>query len=274
MSENSLDAWRSEFIRYPRSPRPAWKYIEDLLLRAGKPKITFKEKTDHTLIMVRLPVSTNQLPKDLQKMYSSLGVRIKDTFYEMLAVAPRKGMSTFRSELSKAVYNSYRHAWLHLEKELYLGKSHPAVDAFLSKKWDTLWKNTTLRAGRQKKGRKELVSTQSRFEQLLRVGEEIHSIVENGVDRGLPPNEIRKIVYSRISDAPWAEYVFSSQDNHCAWKKIPYGRRIICLHDPGSWTPRQLAIALLALQSKKGYQTIEKKLANFSHTPAKVSKRN
>src|ERR1700690_1358721 len=132
--------WREEFIKRPRTPRIDTKNkdIESLLLRAIKVQVSLQQKQNQSVLVLKLPVSTHQLPKDAQAIYSQLGIGIEGFFHEVLWKKPTKGSSTLWSELVRATYKAYREAWLHLLESLYLDHFHPAADKILREQLSTL----------------------------------------------------------------------------------------------------------------------------------------
>jgi hypothetical protein len=78
-------------------------------------------------------------------------------------------------------------------------------------------------------------------------------------------------VFSKFGGKRYAKELFSTDDEF--WNEIPYGaqEQPKCLDDPRSWKPNQLAIALLAKELGKSYQTIEKQI-RYNRNPASYKK--
>jgi hypothetical protein len=258
---SSTAEWQEEFIDRPRWPRKNWPEVKDLLLRAARIEISLREEEDHTLIVLKLPVSTKQLSEEFQAFHSQRGVRMEDVFSELLWKKPAKGSSTLWSEFVRMGYSAYRKIWIDLQEEIYVGRSHPEIDKHIREELDKLKNDTARFPGRRQTQEGEQLSLKNRFKELLRNCETIHAIVTACVAQKFSEPAIRKVVYREVQLKRFAKNIFLEHAG--VWDKIPYGRQsqAVCLHDPTSWRPNQLAIALLAKERDLKYQTIEKKIA-------------
>jgi len=259
--------WREEFIKRPRTPRIDTKNkdIESLLLRAIKVQVSLQQKQNQSVLVLKLPVSTHQLPKDAQAIYSQLGIGIEGFFHEVLWKKPTKGSSTLWSELVRATYKAYREAWLHLLESLYLDHFHPAADKILREQLSTLRRTTARSPGRRHILAAEKLSLKRRYKELLGDCTTMHEMVLDCVRKSYSEGKIRETIFKEIRGKRFDEDVLPKECG--AWDNIPYGGRsqFPRLHDPNSWKPNQLAIALLALERGVKYQTIEKKIAFTRH---------
>jgi hypothetical protein len=267
--------WRKELIDVRRWPNPGRKHVESLLERALNVRVSLWEKKDHTVILLKFPASTQELPQEVQDIYSQLGMSIKEVFAEVLLKKPKRGSSTLWSQLVRTAYKAYRETWLQIEKLLYLDHFHPDADQYFSAEFIVLRKKTARSVGRRQLLSEEQLSLKIRFRELLAECKNIHSIVKACVETNLSEPEIRKAVFTKIRGKRIDKEVLTRDGK--AWHSIPYGRqsRVVRLHDPTSWRSHQLAIALLALERDRKYQTIEKKIAFTRQTTQhKHAKRN
>jgi hypothetical protein len=260
--------WRETFIEIKRKPRAGWAHIEPLLVRAMNVQVSLRQKRDHSLIVLKFPSSVQQLPENVQAVYSQLGISIEDAFSEVLWKKREECASTVWAELVREGYNAYRETWLHLLESIYLGHSHPAADKILREEWDKLRKETALPPGRRHARAEEELSLKRRFKELLVDCTAIHGMVRDCINKNLEEEEIKRIVFQKINGKRYDKYVLTRGG---AWEMLQENRNkhkkedeqtIVCLHDPTSWKPHQLAIALLA--KERGitkYQTIEKMTA-------------
>jgi hypothetical protein len=257
--------WPVEFLdnaknRY-RRPRPPWNKIERLLLRALSTRVSLEEQDDHTRIVLTFPTSTQTLPKRIQKIHSDFGMKIEDVFYEVLWRDPKKNSSTLWSRLVRTAYRAYCDTWLHFEELLYLDHSHPEADTQLRAELLALRKKTNRRAGRRQVLREEELSLKRRFEELLADCNEIYGIVQACAEKGLAEAQIRKEVYAKVHGRRIEKDVLSK--NRHFWNAIAARKKQDAyLHRPKSWKSRGLAIALLAKERQRAYQTIEKKIGS------------
>jgi hypothetical protein len=253
--------WREELISPPRMPKPGWGAVEELLSQSLRARVSLRERAGHTDIVLTFPSSSRKLPERVQKAYSQLGMDLRAVFSEILWKKPRRGSSTLWSELVRAGYKAYRHAWIHWQELLYLEHFYPSVDQAFRKELDELRKNTRRSVGRRQALEEERQSRRRRFRQLLLDCREIHKIVELCVEKNQDQLTIRKAVFHKIHGRRIDDLVLRRNDS--AFDEIPYVKRdkIVSLTDHTSWKPVQLARALLACERRCAYQTIEKETA-------------
>jgi len=269
--------WREELIKVPRTPRPSWKSVEKLLSSSRGARISLHERNNYTDIVLRFPGSSRQLPSKVQKAYSQLGMGLPAVFEEVIWKRPEKGSSTLWSDLMRVGYKAYRDAWLHSQELVYLSHFHPKADAILREDLNELRNATRLSVGRRQALAQEKQSRYQRFLQLLEVAKEIHEIVENCVKNGLDKSVIRKAVFHKIHGNRIDDFILRHDrgQNKSPFERIPYEKRgrIVCLHDPTSWRPNQLAKALLSLEREFEYKTIEREIA-ITREQEKLKKNN
>lgn len=125
--------------------------------------------------------------------------------------------------------------------------------------------NNTKRHGRHPAAQAELASVRKRYDRLLPKCKLVHQASKRAAAAALTKNnvelarkEIRiaiwKSVRRSVHGMPGDGYIFDGT----AFKRIRGGTAK--LHDPGTWKPHQLAIALLSIERQQAYQTIEKKV--------------
>jgi hypothetical protein len=177
------DDWRREFFDIPRIPRTGSEYIEKLLAAFVNPKVSLREKKHCTLIVLKYPVSTHQLPKTLQDVCSKSGLLLKDLFSEVLLKKPEEGTSTLLSQFSRTAYRAYSDTWFRFEELLYVNHVHPAIDGVMRDSLAQCQKNIAPPRGRRR-AIEERLSRGKRFGELLADSEEIHRIAKMVIGRG------------------------------------------------------------------------------------------
>lgn len=162
---------------------------------------------------------------------------------------------------------AYRRAWIHFFELCNLGHFHPLANEWLKKIHQTLTSpEAKAKRGRRATSKAENESLKRRYEALLPNCRLIHEAVQGaaasiGRGRGkIAPGKIRRATWERIRSSvhgmPGDNLIFGN----AAFEKIPYQNEKSQLHDPTTWKPHQLAIALLSFERKQAYQTIEKKI--------------
>lgn len=257
--------WREELIQPPRIPRPGWDSVKELLSRSLCPHVFLRGRENYTDITLRFPTSSHQLPSEVRKAYSDLGMDLPAVFEEVIWKGPLQGSSTLWSELVRVGYKAYREAWLHSQDLLYLNHFHPKIDTVLREGLSNLRNATKLSPGRRQVVAEEKQSRHRRFLQLLEVAKEIHEIVEKCIEKDLNVLETRKAVFDKICGNRIDDFILrkAGDRNKSPFARIPYGKQdtVVCLQNPHSWNPRQLAKALLSLERECEYRTIEREMA-------------
>jgi hypothetical protein len=253
--------WREEFITRLRFPRAGWAAVSALVCNSANVKILVNEQAKCTDVILRFPSSSRQLPEAIRKAYARSGTTIEEAFNEVLWKKPLARRSTLWSEIARSGYKAYREAWLHLLQTLYLGHFHPDADEWLRQQLEDLKKVTRRSLGRRADKKEENDFRQRRFKSLLARTQKLHQLVQRCVDQQLAEPAIRKAVFAELWGSRIDAAVLNRQDS--AFGKIIYATatKEARLHDPHSWTPRQLAKALFALESGRQYGTIEKEFA-------------
>jgi len=200
-------------------------------------------------------------------MYFGNGVKLPIVFEQVLTRTASKGRSSFGSELATVAYNAYWQTWARLFEILYQDRFHPAVNPPL---WLTEFKNNLKR----KQGRRKHVdagTSRKRFRFFLSHCKELRRSIEvlmlQKRSHNLTPGAIRmhigESLWRQILEIPWGHSILGGE----AFAEIPSTSRKKCpmISNLDSWTPRQLATALLAFESDLQYHTVEKKVANHGH---------
>jgi hypothetical protein len=258
-------AWR-EALNIPiRSPRTGYEDVQRMLLDSRAPRVFMRERSKTTEVVVRLNFSSAQLSRVLRAMYFGSGINLPMVFDQVLSKTGGKGRSTFGWELSTLGYNAYCQAWIHLFEILYLNRLHPAVNP---PSWLAQFKNNLVR----KRGRHRQENTES-FKKRFKFFEKhcrklrasIKAVTLQGrsgkVNTFVTAADVKKRLWRGIAKLPGGVSILGGE----AFLLIPYGKRNKrgTMENLQSWTPRQLAIALLALESDLKYQTVEKKVAGL-----------
>jgi len=233
-----------------------------------------REHAKTTDIIIRFNFSPLQLSETHQAIYFGNGLTLPTVFEQqvlsrtagqVLSKTPGKKRSTFRSELSTVAYNAFCATWIRLYKLLYLDTSHPSVRA-------TAWiaqfeRSLTRKPGRCKQ--EDDACFRKRFAVLLKhcstlwnsIATVKHQEETKGSTTFVPDIEVRKRLWKEIAKVPGGVLILGGE----AFLLIPYGTRERPgkVEDLESWTPRQLAIALLAIETESQYQTVEKRVSRL-----------
>jgi hypothetical protein len=254
--DNKPKHWRVGFGGIRRNPRP-WNSAVAALLENSWPVTMFlRESKTTTDIVLRLPISSRQLSDKDQKAFFEPGISIKAAFEDIIWTAPKIGDTSPWARIAWAGYDAYWAAWIHLLKVVYRHQSWPEMEAQQIRWRDELTalkKSTSL--GRRGEVEAERKSLSKRSHQLLRWCEGIHKVVRRCNDDKLSDDQTRKEVFKRIYRQRNAHYVLSGKAFE--WS---LNRKRPVLHDARSWTPRELAPYLLALERDQEYATIARKL--------------
>lgn len=291
---DSKKYWREKYGLTMRLSRPSWYAIWRLLKSSRKTKIFLRENAHTTDIVLRFRVNSQSLLPRAKEIFADSGLKMKDIFGEILGTLPPRGESTLRAQLTRVGNKAYREAWIHYIRMLYLDRSYPIVDKALANclknfkiliserglainrqeckdfiadgAWEFSAKQIEFRKGLST-GRRELVKTEKkglerRYEQLLKNSLLIHEIAETATEKHQRPERIgkaiQKLYVKKVDDTRGENKIFGGK----AFEIISHGRKSPTpeLHNPRSWKPYQLAIALLALERSQEYDTIKRKI--------------
>jgi hypothetical protein len=266
------EAWRKELNIPVRFPRDDFEDVKQMLIDLPLPKVLIRENAKTTDVVIRLGCSSRQLSRVHKRIYFGNGITFPMVFDQVLAKTTNKGRSRLGSELSRLGYDAYRQAWIQLFEILYLNQFHPSAnpDSWLEKFKSALKRNP----GRHKQEGEE--SFKKRFAFFLKHCEKLRCSIEpilrrSGTDQTAtatttptpPPNAIEKQIkqslWKEITKIPRGVSILGGE----AFEEIPYSteNKHPKIENLKSWTSRQLAIALLAIESGLNYQTVGKKVA-------------
>jgi len=267
-------SWQEEFGLRRRYPRPPEAEIKAILNDIQEPRIFLSEGDQFVDIVVRFEAGARIFPLEIQKHLESRGLTLSEAFESILFTKSEAGGSTIWSEFVKLSSSAYRKAWIRFFERCYVEHFHPDANKGLRQiKEGLVTPGNNARRGRRPKSKAENESLHRRFDELLRNCRLIHEAAKrafSSLDETAENERVRKIrkaiwneVRKVIHGLPGDGHIFGG----AAFEIIPY--REAKLHDPKTWRPHQLAIALLSFERGEAYQTIEKKIK-----PTGKTKRN
>jgi hypothetical protein len=259
-----------------RLPRPGLEEIGKLFARSWPPEIFLREHTKTTDIVLRLPVSSCQLPSGHWNAYFGRGATLKSIFEEILWKAPPSKGKKLWYQLAGLGYSLYAKTWLHMVRAQYLDRYPKLNDSYIAD-INELEENAERKVGRRPESQAEKRSLATRFQRLLGVCREAHLAAQRAAkdvpsrNQEIRSNEIRKKIWTQIEKdvcASRAEHlIFGGQP----FSKIPskatkrYAKP--SLVEPNSWTPEQLTIAILCIERGLSYESVQKKTRLLRVTP-------
>jgi len=251
--------WRDKFGGIVRKPRPWNAEVNALLHNCWPTEVFLQENETTTDIVLRFPVSSKQLSQEIQNKYFGHGLSLPGSFNEVVWAAPEKGKHSPWALLAKAGYEAYWAAWTHLLDVVY-GEHFLAEANEQTKIWIA-----ELRASRRRMSRgrrKELeVERQSfcrRFGELMQWCRDLHDSVDQWNGEKLSKDEIERRVFQKIGGQRHDHNVLSGKAFF--WTN---NRTNPVLHDSSTWTPTELATALIALErygTEQAYDTVARKI--------------
>jgi hypothetical protein len=255
--------WYDEFGMTPRFLRIPLEEMKAHLETLGPPKIRLRQKSKSVEIVIQIAAPKRVYPKELERISSRRGVTLAKAFEDILWNKSSRH-STFWAEFVSAAEESYREAWFQFFKLKYLGHFHPVVDAGLRNARQRLFVPLRqIKRGRHSTAQAESDSLRRRYSALLPLCRLLHDNVRYAIAEVTKTGQctrqrIRAMVWDRsmrsIHGTPGDGSIFDGS----AFKRIPYGHAE--LHQPQSWKPHQLVIALISLERSRAYQTLEKKI--------------
>jgi hypothetical protein len=258
-------SWYEEFGEPARFQRIPLEAITKAIKDRQEPQIFLRGSNGKTDIIFRLPMTTSVVPRKKKRAYSRHGVTLAEAFDEILWQKLEKNKSTIWAEIAGLMTKAYRQAWLQWFRLQYLSHSHPVAESGFKKLTQEIESVVEVtRRGRRSSTEAELASLRRRYDKLLLKCELIHRGAEHaakslaGHNLELSRKGIRIAIWKRVRRSvhgmPGDAYIFDGT----AFKRIRGGTAK--LHDPETWKPHQLAIALVSLERQQAYQTIEKKV--------------
>lgn len=250
--------WHDEFRVWPRTPFPGGPELLTFLSNGWPTEVLLSEGRTTTSIMLRFPLSSRQLPKNLRDAYSNSGISLSRAFSEIVWRAPRLRERSYWAILAKAAHDAYLQAWMHLLTVAYRKHFDPKADEKLGG-WlhDLELLKPSALPGRRREVQAETKDLRRRFRELLPWCEDIYKLVEKYNFKGLSPFETRLTVFKKIYGQRGDDAVLSGS----AFERIPYSKNAV-LHKSRTWKPNQLAIALLSVERDLQYATVERKVGS------------
>jgi hypothetical protein len=252
--------WTEEFQTRYRRPRMREKELARHLKESWPDEVILREFPTSTEIVLRLPFSSRQLRNKFKEVYSQVGFTLDDAFEEIVWKAPGAGQRSFWSQLARAGWSAYRQAWLHFLKVIYVDHFHPQANRKLLErlnKWLAYQPdlNKLASVGNRKETRAERASLLRRFKILEAWCDGLHQSINRYNRQCTQAKEIRSRVHAEIH---------GHRDDHLVLGGKAFGlirtKNQPVLADAKSWKPRQLAIALLAFECGREYETVQKKI--------------
>ena len=246
-------------VNQKRFPRIGHKEVVDLVDSAWPPTVRMRENQGTTEIVIRFRGSSRQLSADHQKIYFERSLPLQGVFEDAISDARVTGQDTIRWKLMTESYRAYQMTWLHLLRSLWRNRTSSETDP---PKWFTEVEeafNTPRQIGRPKKTDAQLGT---RLDLLLSHTERLYQTIEEFLaDKPVKNGSFREDIVFRfwreIQKIPGGNLILGGE----AFMPIPYGKQDspASLAKPNTWKPRQLAIALLAIETGQKYHTIERK---------------
>jgi hypothetical protein len=233
--------------------------VEAFLHDCGPTEVFFREDATTTEIVLRFPFSSEQLSEQTRSKYSDHKMSLSRAFNEVLwATPPVKGQHTCWALLTKAGYDVYWASWMHLLEVIH-GEHSFAVANKQTKIWLAELKSSRAKSsGRRKELEIERESYRRRFGELTRWSEELLNSVKQWNEEKLSKEVIEEKVFQKINGQRHDHNILSGRA--FGWTKNRFDP---VLHDPQTWTAKELACALLALErygTPQAYDTVTRKI--------------
>jgi hypothetical protein len=258
-------SWQEEFGVKPRFPRPPDAEIKAILNDIQEPRIFLSEGDQCVDIVVRFSTNSRIFPPGIQKNLKSDGLTLSQAFESVLWKKLEASGNSIWSEFVRLSSCAYREAWIQFFELCYAEHFHPVTNKWLKQIKEALVSpGNNARRGRRANSKAENENLRRRYGVLLPNCRLIHEAAEHAVSsseetaKNRRVLDIRKAIWDEVRKVmrgvPGDGYIFGG----AAFERIPYGHAK--LHDPTTWKPHQLAIALLSFEREEAYQTIEKKI--------------
>jgi len=246
-------------VNQKRFPRIGHKEVVNLVNSAWPPTVRMRENQGTTEIVITLRGSSRQLSRDHQRTYFEHSLPLKGVFEDAISDARVTGENTIRWKLMTEGYRAYQMTWLHLLRSLWRNHTSSEADP---PKWFTDVEEAFNTPGQPGQRKKTNIQLRSRLDLLLghtkRLRQTIEGYLADKPDRNKSYHEdIVREFWRDIQKIPGGNLILGGE----AFMPIPYGKQDdpSSLWEPKTWKPRQLAIALLAIETGLKYHTIEGK---------------
>jgi hypothetical protein len=258
-------SWQEEFGLRLRFPKPPVAGIKTVLNDSREPRIFLNAPGRTIEIVVQFKTNSQIFKPEILETFASRGLTLSKAFEDILWKKLEAGGSSIWAELVRINTEAYSQAWIHFFELCYEDHFHPIANEWLKKIKEGLASpGNKAKRGRRTKSKAENDSLTRRYDALLPNCRLIHEAAEHAVSSldGTAKNEGVREIRKAIWDAVWKDIHAIPGDGDifsgAAFARIPY--REAKLHDPRTWKPHQLAIALLTFERGEAYQTIEKKI--------------
>jgi hypothetical protein len=256
--------WLNDVGMPLRFPRVGNAEVVEGVKSAWPPTIFMVQDQESTDIVIRFPWSSKVLPPEHREAFFDKHVTLERVFDDLISRPREKGESAVERKLASEAYDAYKMTWLHLFKSMHLDERDPRHEP---PKWLEEMENefkTKGQGGRPKKD--ETRKLERRFRLFLDhcgwLNREI-DMYQKQTQSAIEGNRVHVLrkFWREILKVPCGRAILGGE----AFLNIPYGNQTtpVKLEDPTSWTPRQLAISLLAFEREQDYHTIERKVAPY-----------
>jgi hypothetical protein len=259
--------WQTEFGLKLRFPRPPEAEIKAVLSDTKEPTIFLSEGDQTVDIVVRFSANSHIFTPEILETFKSRGLTLSSAFEDILWETRKADGNSFWTEFVNLNVEAYRRTWIHFFDMCNMGHFHRAANEWLKEiKKNLTSPETKIKGGRRATSRAENDSLRKKYNAILPKCCLIHEAVLSAAassdkkQGNMASGKIRQAtweqVHSSVHGMPGDEYIFGG----AAFANIPYQKRESQLHDPTTWKPHQLAIAILSIERSQAYQTIEKKI--------------
>jgi hypothetical protein len=252
--------WRKDVGVPLRSPRVGYEEVVQAVINSWPPTVFMRESNKTTDIVIRIPWSSKRLSDAHRGAYFGHAVPLPRVFSDILSTTASKGENRFETKLANTAYQAYKLMWIRFFRSLYQDQFDPRINP---PKWlaeiETIFNSKKDKGRREKDDAKRL---QNRFELLVSCCEDLHGRIAHynknkNVHDGNRRFDILRTFWKEIQKIPGGISILGGE----AFLKIPRTKLFNKprFEDTTSWEPRQLGIALLALELQQDYHTIERK---------------
>jgi hypothetical protein len=259
--------WQDEFGLRLRLPTPPVAAIKTVLSDAREPEIFLSEGDQTVDIVVRFSTNSRIFTPEILKTFESRGLTLSSAFEDILWEKHEAEGNSFWAEFVNLNTGAFRRTWTHFFELCYLGHFNRPANEWLKKiQQDLTSLEPKAKRGRRATSEAENQSLRKRYDATLPKCSLIHEAVLRSATLGAKnegnkdPGKIRKATWEQVRSSihgmPGDELIFGD----AAFGRIPYQNRKSQLHDPTTWKPHQLAVAILSIERHQAYQTIEKKI--------------
>lgn len=273
--------WREKLgvpMRFPRSIEVELRNW--LVNECPPPRLSLRDKHRVVQIVMTFPAPPPQIAKTSKPLPSGLGINLADMFQEALWEAPANGEGTIWSQLVTVGDAAYAQTWKNVLQVLYCDQfHHPKFDEEFVKIFEG-WKASPKRPKGRRRGSEEDNWLIRRFKVLVAECRNLHNVVRAAIEQEKSKavtearvlKSVRERLWKQVSRMRGGSYILGGE----AFADIPYGRQDVAAscENPETWQPKHLATALLALERRQEYNTIEKRIRRARKARSQVTFKN